>query len=94
MQDILSARTLNKIGNMIAFIFVGTVLVEALGAILLYGMWDKQDSHNQLFYSIFHSISAFCNAGFGLYENSLIDYNRNWQVYLVICPLIILGGLD
>ena len=93
MQDILSARTLNKIGNMIAFIFVGTVLVEALGAILLYGMWDKQDSHNQLFYSIFHSISAFCNAGFGLYENSLIDYNRNWQVYLVICPLIILGGL-
>jgi trk system potassium uptake protein TrkH len=93
MQDILSARTLSKIGNMIAFIFVGTIFVEAFGAVCLYGMWENTDSHNQMFYSIFHSISAFCNAGFGLYENSLIDYNRNWQVYAIICPLIIIGGL-
>ncbi len=93
MQDLLSARTLNKIGNMIAFIFVGTIFVEAIGAVLLYGMWDKAIPHNRWFCSIFHSISAFCNAGFGLFENSLIDYNRSWQVYLVICPLIILGGL-
>lgn len=93
MQDLLSAGTLSKIGNMIAFIFVGTIFVEAIGAVCLYGMWDKAGSHNQLFYSIFHSISAFCNAGFSLFKNSLINYNENWQVYLVICPLIIMGGL-
>jgi trk system potassium uptake protein TrkH len=97
MQDLLSARTLSKIGNMIAFIFVGTILVEALGAIGLYGMWKNipggSGPFNQWFCSIFHSISAFCNAGFGLFDSNLIDYNRNWQVYLIICPLIIIGGL-
>lgn len=97
MQDLLSANTLSRIGNMIAFIFGGTVLIEAVGAFCLYGMWDDVPGgsgiHNQLFCSIFHSISAFCNAGFGLFEDSLIDYSRSWQTYLIICPLIILGGL-
>ncbi len=98
MQDLLSARTLSRIGNMIVFIFVATVVIEAVGAVLLYPMWDnvpgwRGDAHSQWFYSIFHSISAFCNAGFGLFNDSLIRYNRQWQVYAVVCPLIILGGL-
>ena len=49
--------------------------------------------YNQWFCSIFHSISAFCNAGFSLFDTSFIDYSRNWQIYFIICPLIILGGL-
>jgi len=98
MQDVLSAQTLSRIGNMIVFIFVATVVIEAIGAVLLYPMWDnipgaRTDAHFRWFCSIFHSISAFCNAGFGLFDDSLIRYNRQWQVYLVFCPLIILGGL-
>ncbi len=98
MQDVLSAQTLSRIGNMIVFIFVATVVIEAIGAVLLYPMWDnipgaRTDVHFRWFCSIFHSISAFCNAGFGLFDDSLIRYNRQWQVYLVFCPLIILGGL-
>jgi trk system potassium uptake protein TrkH len=98
MQDLLSTRTLSRIGNMIAFIFVGTVFIEAIGAITLLGMWNDvpgrvTNLHQQWFYSIFHSISAFCNAGFSLFSKSFIEYNRSWQVYIVICPLIILGGL-
>ena len=97
MQDLLNARTLSRIGNMIAFIFIGTVLIEAFGAVSLFGMWDDSPNwsglHNQVFCSIFHSISAFCNAGFSLFSKSFIRYNRNWQIYTVICPLIILGGL-
>ncbi len=103
MQDLLSTRTLSRIGNMIAFIFVGTILIEAIGAVSLYGMWDDIDItseiasetvvHNQWFSSIFHSISSFCNAGFSLFKSSFTEYNRSWQVYTVVCPLIILGGL-
>ena len=97
MQDLLSTRTLSRIGNMIAFIFIGTVLLEAIGAVSLFGTWDDSLSwngmNNQWFYSIFHSISAFCNAGFSLFNNSFSEYNRSWQIYMVVCPLIILGGL-
>ena len=98
MQDLLSARTLSQIGKMIAFIFIGTVLIESLGALSLLRMWDNAPGwtgglHKQWYYSIFHSISAFCNAGFSLFGESFNNYNKSWGVYLVICPLIILGGL-
>jgi trk system potassium uptake protein TrkH len=98
LQDLLSARTLSQIGNMIFFIFAGTILIEAIGAFGLFRMWDNMPNwtgniSQQWFCSVFHSISAFCNAGFGLFSNSLVSYNKCWQVYLMICPLIILGGL-
>ncbi|MHC4345741.1 MAG: potassium transporter TrkG, partial [Planctomycetota bacterium] len=98
MQDLLSTRTLGRIGNMIVFIFGGTILIEAIGAVSIFGMWDDVPGHDfslheQWFYSIFHSISAFCNAGFSLFSDSFISYNRSWGVYVVICPLIVLGGL-
>ncbi len=92
MQDLLSARTLSRIGNMIAFIFVGTIIIETVGAIGLFGMWSD-DTQNTLFCSVFHSVSSFCNAGFNLRSDSFIAYSRSWQVYGVICPLIVLGGL-
>jgi trk system potassium uptake protein TrkH len=98
MQDLLSARTLGRIGNMIVFIFAGTFLIEALGALSLFGMWNDAPGwignvRQQWFCSIFHSISAFCNAGFSLFGDSFGGYNRAWQLYAVVCPLIILGGL-
>lgn len=100
MQDLLSTRTLSRIGNMIAFIFIGTIVIEAVGAVTIFGMWNdvpgwEGNVHQQWYYSIFHSISAFCNAGFSLFDNSFIRYAQkgSWPVYGVICPLIILGGL-
>ncbi|MHC4461693.1 MAG: TrkH family potassium uptake protein [Planctomycetota bacterium] len=95
MQDLLSARTLGRISNMIAFIFVGTILIEAVGAVSIFGMWGDRatDVQQQWFCSIFHSISAFCNAGFSLFEDSFRGYNKRAEVYVVICPLIVLGGL-
>jgi len=98
MQDLLSARTLGRISELVVFIFFGTLLIEAIGAIGIFGMWDDVPGRvagvqQQWFCSIFHSISAFCNAGFSLFGDSLRSYNRRPEVYVVICPLIILGGL-
>ena len=98
LQDLLSARTLGRIGNIIFFIFAVTMAVETLGALALFEMWDdiptwNGEAHSQVFYSIFHSISAFCNAGFDLTGDSLIRYSGSWQVYGTVCPLIVLGGL-
>ncbi len=98
MQDLLSAQTLRSISMMIGFIFLATIVIEGIGAVLLMPMWDTVPSalpHPDLkwFYSVFHSISAFCNAGFSLFNTSLIDYDASFGVYTVIAPLIILGGL-
>ncbi len=98
MQDLLSARTLSRLGNIIAFIFTGTIFIEAVGAISMFGMWDDVPGRifgveQQWFCSIFHSISSFCNAGFSLFGDSFVGYNESWEVYAVVCPLIILGGL-
>ena len=98
MQDLLNTKTLRNISIMIGFIFLGTILFEAIGALLLMPMWDDVPgalAHPNLdwFYSIFHSISAFCNAGFSLFAESLEPYDHSYGVYAVIAPLIILGGL-
>ncbi len=98
MQDLLSAQTVSKIANIIAFIFIATLSIEALGAVFLYNMWDlisplPAHIESKWFCSFFHSVSAFCNAGLGLFSDSLIRYNFDWRLYSVICPLIILGGL-
>ena len=92
MQDLLSASTISRIGNMIVFIFFATIIIEALGAVSLFGMWEGSIQH-RWFCSVFHSISAFCNAGFSLFDTSFVTYSLNWQIYVVVCPLIILGGL-
>ena len=98
MQDLLNARTAGRIGNIIVFIFAGTLVFEAIGAVGLYKMWDSSAGFNgdmnlRWFYSIFHSVSAFCNAGFCLFNDSFIRYSSRMSVYLIICPLIIFGGL-
>jgi trk system potassium uptake protein TrkH len=46
-----------------------------------------------LWLGLFHAVAAFCNAGFGLFSNSLIDYNRDWAINATIMGLIILGGI-
>lgn len=98
MQDLLNAEALSRIARMIAFIFLATLIIEAAGAVFLYPMWDQAPSRyttpeGKWFCSIFHSVSAFCNAGFSLFQRNLIDYKASAGVYGVIAPLIVLGGL-
>ncbi|MCI0498193.1 MAG: hypothetical protein L0Y36_00730 [Planctomycetales bacterium] len=97
MQDLLSEQTLSRISKLIGFVIVATLFIEGVGAICLYPMWDQVPGmvrpEYRWFFSVFHSISAFCNAGFSLFNKNLMDYRNNPGTYLVFCPLIILGGL-
>lgn len=68
--------------------------VQFMGAFLLsFSFIPKYGTAKGLYFSIFHSISAFCNAGFDLLGNSLIDYQNNPFVLLVVAALIMTGGL-
>lgn len=86
----LLSLTLKRV---IAFIFV----VEAIGAVVYYFSWSVPfDSTGQrVLFSVFHSISAFCNAGFSLFTNSLADRVNALNPYINITTmlLIVLGGL-
>jgi trk system potassium uptake protein TrkH len=94
LQDALSYRTLGHIRTMVVFIVLFAFAVEAVGAVMLYPMWEGVDSIGmRWFYSVFHAVSAFCNAGFSLQSDSLVGYSRTWQVYGCFAPLIVLGGL-
>lgn len=71
-----------------------TVLI-VIGAVTLYffGFDDIANQGDRVWTSLFHSISAYNNAGFGLWSNSMQDYRTNWVVNIVMILLIVLGGL-
>jgi len=99
MQEILSHKIFAEVGRMIIFILLTTVCIEAVGAALLWGLWDHTAEGgavsvvDRVQYGIFHSICAFCNAGFSLYRDNLMSYRSTWQVNLVFPLLIISGGI-
>ena len=74
-------------------IVILTFTAEAVGTLLLLGGFRGHAHGSLLFSALFHSVSAFCNAGFSLYDNSMEDYSGNGLVLGTIMALIILGGL-
>ena len=94
-QDSYATVSLKETFKAIGFIFKVTFFFELCGAALLYWGWKGQFStvSEGLFYSIFHSISSFCNAGFSLFSDNLMSYGMHVPTVMVISILIILGGL-
>lgn len=87
---------LNKIPikSVIKRILFYTVLIEAIVSILLFTQFSKDYSFlRAAWYSIFHAISAFCNAGFSTFSDSLISYQSNTTFIMIISFTIILGGI-
>ncbi|HET7274756.1 MAG TPA: TrkH family potassium uptake protein [Longimicrobiaceae bacterium] len=71
-----------------------TLLIEAVGAILLYALWiPRLGWTGALWPAVFHSISAFCNAGFSTFSDSLMSFQTAPFSLFVIMSLIILGGI-
>jgi trk system potassium uptake protein TrkH len=71
-----------------------TILAEAFGALLLYFCFKKAfPIPSALYYAVFHSISAFCNAGFCLFDESLCAFRKDFLLNFVITTLIVLGGI-
>lgn len=99
MQESVNALQIGGMVRLAKFIIRGTLLIEGTGAILLTMRFSETMKFGKaLFYGIFHSVSAFCNAGFDLMGErtpyaSFTAYYNDWWVNLVLMTLIILGGL-
>lgn len=92
LQESLTEFPLKDIGPLIKTIFIWVLVIEAIGAGLLF-IIQIGTRNNIIFTSIFHAIAAFCNAGFSLYRTNLMNFQENIEINLVITTLIILGGL-
>ncbi|HID55676.1 TPA: Trk family potassium uptake protein [Candidatus Poribacteria bacterium] len=87
MSDVLNTRTLSRITHLILSILILTFIFEAVGAALLYLSWYR------IYYSVFHAVSAFCNAGFSLFSDSMMGFKGSIPINLIMTALIISGGL-
>ncbi len=95
MQDLLDVSSLEELFAMIISIVKYTFIIELWGAIILTLAFTFEgfEFGQALYYGFFHSVSAFCNAGFALFDNSLENYATNPLINITIGTLITLGGI-
>lgn len=99
MQDAISAPKVGGIVKLTKFIITGTFIIEAVGAVSMMPVFCKNFGAKGIWMSIFHSISAFCNAGFdilGTEDNqfcSLTSYTSNPVINITVMLLIVIGGI-
>ncbi len=92
-RQIVGARTPAILRRQVLAIAAFTALVETAGAICLYAcLPPEQDRLAKVGWSVFHAVSAFCNAGFALSADSLTSFQAHPGVMLTIMGLIVLGG--
>lgn len=99
MQSAISAPNLGGIVRFTKFVVRGTVIVELLGAVVMMPVFIRDYGVRGIWMAVFHSISAFCNAGFDLMGKpdqqfvSLTSYSTEPVINIVIMLLIIVGGI-
>ncbi|MDZ7292771.1 MAG: hypothetical protein ONB44_21750 [candidate division KSB1 bacterium] len=94
LQETFSQQPMADFGALLKSIIVVTLGIELTGALLLYLRFRQfHPPATAAYYSVFHSISAFCNAGFSLYPDNFVRFQSDWYFNLIVCALIVAGGL-
>ncbi len=98
LKDATNSEKIGEVIGVLKKILYITIIVELLGAILIYFSLNKNEMSlitDRIFFSIFHAVSGFCNAGFSTLENSLYEpgFRHNYALQLSIAFLFILGGI-
>ncbi len=94
IQDTFTHSPDTRLTSLIKHVLLLTLILEGLGATLLFlrFAWIYPPG-KALFYSLFHAISAFCNAGFSLFPDNFMGFQQDPLLNLTICGLIITGGI-
>lgn len=98
LKDFLSSNEMSGLLGFALKIVLFTFILEAIGAIFIYMNIPQSqypDIFDRVYFAIFHSISAFCNAGFSTLTNSFYDeiFRFNYNIHLMLTLLFIFGGL-
>ena len=99
IKESFNVLDIGGVVRMLKLVLAGTVMFEGIGALLLFvRFYPRMGFLRGLYYSIFHAVSAFCNAGFdlmGYYEpySSFTAYYDDPLVSFTLCALILIGGI-
>jgi len=91
-SDLLGGRHWQDTRKVIGMVLKVTVSIELTGAVILWYLWKDKVDH-PILQGLFHSVSAFCNAGFSLFSNSLSNFSSDYLIIIVFILLITAGGL-
>ena len=98
LKDLTNSEKLAGVFNTLKRVILVTFLIEAIGAAVIYNRIDPAlypQTDERLFFALFHSVSAFCNAGFSTLPDSLFTegFRYNYSLHIIIASLFITGGL-
>ncbi len=93
LADMLESETSGALRKLLISIVIFTAAAEFVGAAALWGLWPDLPWGERAFRCVFHSVSAFCNAGFAMMPDSFSSMSTRWQIWAVVPALIIVGGL-
>jgi trk system potassium uptake protein TrkH len=94
VQQALNQTSLGGVINLVKYLFIFSFSIELIAMMFLAIRWVPEFGWgNGLYYSLFHSVSAFNNAGFGLWPDNLISYVGDPIVNIIISLLFIIGGI-
>jgi potassium uptake TrkH family protein len=99
LRDFLSSGKMSDTRSLLRKIVFFSIVIETFGALMMYLTWSDQivfrSGFEKLYHSIFHSVSAFNNAGFSLYPKNLYEnaISQSFNVHIVIMFLFFLGGI-
>ncbi|MCF7914635.1 MAG: TrkH family potassium uptake protein, partial [Spirochaetaceae bacterium] len=96
LSYMLSEQNMSALSKRVKIIIYSTFAIEAIGALLLAAGFHTPatDWHTTLLHSVFHAVSAFCNAGFALFSDSLEGFADQPLITLTVAGLIMLGGIS
>jgi trk system potassium uptake protein TrkH len=98
MSDMSNTKQIGEVFGTLKKIIIITFFIEFIGALFIYFQLSSvliPSFYDRLFFSVFHSISAFCNAGFSTLTNGMyeIGYQFNYSLHLILIGLFVFGGL-
>lgn len=94
IKEQLNQESLSGLVKLVKYVIAMTLFIEFMGAAVLSYVFVPEFGLKQgLWNSLFHSVSAFCNAGFDITGNSFMDYNDSTVAIVAICLLVVAGGL-
>ncbi|MDX5479153.1 MAG: ATPase, partial [Cyclobacteriaceae bacterium] len=98
LKDYINEENIGAINSTLMKIILFTLITEGVAALMIFSVIDKglfDTIGDRLFFSVFHSISGFCNAGFSILSNGLyeVGFREEYTVHLIIALVILLGGI-